>query len=65
MTAMSDLSTRRLKRAYLRAVKRVWAAERNVAKGAEFPHSAQTDLRREQSAVEGLSPELRRRGWSA
>lgn len=64
MTAYKDMNTRRLKRAYLRAVKAVWYHQRGTK---DFPHSPslRSDLTAAERRVTSASAELRHRGWSA
>lgn len=67
MTAYKDMNTRRLKRAYLRAVKREWWWSARTGAPGNFwsMEDVREGRKRWSNRVETAALELRRRGWSA
>lgn len=67
MTAYKDMNTRRLKRAYLRAAKRVWYWEQVVASvdSSRTPYSDRSALDVAISNRDYAKKLLKERGWSA
>lgn len=64
MTQLQNMSTRRLKRAYLRAVKTVWNREWVAAEAGPTSASAANDLARAVAQLQKAAAELNRRGWN-
>lgn len=56
-----DLSTRKLKRAYWRAIKTAWGLK-DYSK-SEFPHWAESEFGRACRERDQMKAELTRRGW--
>lgn len=65
MTAYKDMNTRRLKRAYWRAVKSVWFWEGVTRSKSGTPFSDGADLASAVSDLEHVKKLLKERGWRA